>query len=350
MIVDQKVKVKWAGVNRKHYESLCYKRIDDYFEVNVSDLMKASDVSVLFVCDYCNGEKQIEEKNKWKSYKRLLKQREIINKDCCGNGECKIKKSYEVYIKNLIKSKNTFGDKYPELIKQWSPKNKKTPFEYPFSSSSDKVWWICDKGHEWDETINKRTTLGRNCPYCSGRRVSEDNCLANTDTQLASEWNYNKNKKLTPFDVTCGSEKKVWWICKTCNHEWDSTIYNRTNNGSGCPVCSESKGEKKIRKYLELNCIELIPQKEFKGLIGTGGGLLSYDFYLPKLNILIEYQGEFHDGSNGDYTTANLNAQQEHDRRKREYANKNGIIFIEIWYWDFNNIETILEKNLFNSK
>ena len=34
--------------------------------------------------------------------------------------------------------------------------------------------------------------------------------------------------------------------------------------------------------------------------------------------------------------------QQEHDRRKREYAFSNGYEFIEIPYWEYDNIENIL--------
>jgi len=75
-------------------------------------------------------------------------------------------------------------------------------------------------------------------------------------------------------------------------------------------------------------------------------GLLSYDFYLSHYNLLIEYQGNFHDGSNGEYTQINLENQQEHDRRKREYAKDNNIKLLEIWYWDFDNIEKILKKEL----
>ena len=36
--------------------------------------------------------------------------------------------------------------------------------------------------------------------------------------------------------------------------------------------------------------------------------------------------------------------QQEHDRRKKEYAQKNNIKFLEIWYWDIDKIEEILNK------
>ena len=76
--------------------------------------------------------------------------------------------------------------------------------------------------------------------------------------------------------------------------------------------------------------------------------MLSYDFYLPKYNLLIEYQGQFHDGNiTGDYQTEEmLEIQQEHDRRKRQYAIDHNIELMEIWYWDFDNIENILHDRL----
>jgi hypothetical protein len=114
---------------------------------------------------------------------------------------------------------------------------------------------------------------------------------------------------------------------------------------SGCPVCNESKGERKIRKWLEDNTKEYISQKEFNGLIGIGGGNLSYDFYLPSNNLLIEFQGQFHDGLS-DYTKINLERQKEHDNRKLEYAKTYNIKLLEIWYWDYENIEQILENAL----
>lgn len=38
-------------------------------------------------------------------------------------------------------------------------------------------------------------------------------------------------------------------------------------------------------------------QKEFDNLLGVKNGKLKFDFYLPTYNFLIEYQGEYHDGS-----------------------------------------------------
>lgn len=151
------------------------------------------------------------------------------------------------------------------------------------------------------------------------------------------------NGNLTPLNVLPGSGKKVWWKCKKCGNEWPATIDKR-NNDRGCPECSESHGEKKVSNYLIYNHIEYTSQKTFNGLIGLGGGLLSYDFYLPKLNLLIEYQGRQHKkyipglhSSKKDFEK-----QQEHDKRKREYAKEYNIKLLEIWYYDFDKIEEIL--------
>jgi len=74
---------------------------------------------------------------------------------------------------------------------------------------------------------------------------------------------------------------------------------------------------------------------------------------LPKHNILIEYQGQYHDGTLAG-TTAQTNdgfiKQQEHDRRKREHAKNNDIKLLEIWYWEFCNIEEIINKEIIDKE
>ena len=54
---------------------------------------------------------------------------------------------------------------------------------------------------------------------------------------LAKEWHPTRNGDLNPRNVTPGSGKKVWWICRD-GHEWEAAIYSR-NRGSGCPSCNK---------------------------------------------------------------------------------------------------------------
>ncbi|MBW1666607.1 MAG: zinc-ribbon domain-containing protein [Deltaproteobacteria bacterium] len=123
----------------------------------------------------------------------------------------------------------------PQLARQWHPtKNGDlTPADVT-PGSHRKVWWVCDRGHEWRAMIYSRNA-GTGCPYCSGLAVSEENNLERVNPELAKQWHPTKNGSLTPRDVTPCSHRKVWWICEK-NHEWKATIANRSN-GKGCPYC-----------------------------------------------------------------------------------------------------------------
>ena len=102
--------------------------------------------------------------------------------------------------------------------------------------SNRKVWWICEKGHEWEAIIADRTS-GKGCPICSGKKVLYGyNDLATNCPEIAEQWNELKNGDLTPQKVTIGSHKKVWWRCNS-GHEWQACICDRVN-GNGCPYCS----------------------------------------------------------------------------------------------------------------
>ena len=65
---------------------------------------------------------------------------------------------------------------------------------------------------------------------------------------------------------------------------------------------------------------------------------------MPKHNILIECQGEQHERPieyfGGD---EQFKIQQEHDKRKREYADSNNYDFLEIWYYQ-NAVDILKDK------
>lgn len=66
-----------------------------------------------------------------------------------------------------------------------------------------------------------------------------ENCIAKTNPELLSEWDYEKNAQLglTPENVSRGTSGTVWWICSK-GHSYDATLSNRINGGTGCPFCS----------------------------------------------------------------------------------------------------------------
>ena len=131
----------------------------------------------------------------------------------------------------------------PYLAKEWNyEKNGSLKPDVCLANTPKKVWWKCSKGHEWQARISHRNN-GSGCPYCSGRlAISGENDLQTTNPILSEEWDYEKNIGLTPMDVLPNSNKKVWWKCHN-GHEWQATIYNRSN-GRGCPECAKQKRKK----------------------------------------------------------------------------------------------------------
>ena len=103
------------------------------------------------------------------------------------------------------------------------------------AGSNKKVWWKCEKGHEWQAVISSRNS-GVGCPYCAGRKVLKGfNDIATTNPDILNEWDYDKNA-ISPFEVSFGSEKIVWWKCEH-GHEWQAMVGDRVR-GRGCPICS----------------------------------------------------------------------------------------------------------------
>lgn len=58
--------------------------------------------------------------------------------------------------------------------------------------------------------------------------------LAEERPDLLVQW--SPENELSPSNVSCGSHKKVWWICEK-NHTWEAIVKNRVLAGSGCPYC-----------------------------------------------------------------------------------------------------------------
>ena len=63
--------------------------------------------------------------------------------------------------------------------------------------------------------------------------------IEETDPWLLGEWDYEKND-IDPKQVTRGSHKKRWWICRE-GHSFNSTPGHRTSMTSNCPYCSGRK-------------------------------------------------------------------------------------------------------------
>lgn len=143
--------------------------------------------------------------------------------------------------KKVLEGYNDLKTLRPEIANEWNyERNGNLLPTQVTCGSSKKVWWKCSKGHEWESTICGRTSNGIGCPICVNQKVlSGYNDLATLNPELANEWDYEKNRDLLPSQVTCGTDRKVWWKCKVCGHEWQAGIGNRNRLKQGCPECAK---------------------------------------------------------------------------------------------------------------
>ncbi|MFQ6226270.1 zinc-ribbon domain-containing protein [Nocardia sp. NPDC002869] len=124
-----------------------------------------------------------------------------------------------------------------DIAKDWHPtRNDLTP-EMVSPGSDKKVWWLCPQGHEYENSISKRTISGRGCAICAGQTVLKGhNDLATLDPVLAADWHPDLNGELTATDVTAGTGRLIWWLGK-CGHPYTATVDQR-RRGNGCAVCA----------------------------------------------------------------------------------------------------------------
>jgi len=112
-----------------------------------------------------------------------------------------------------------------------------------------------------------------------------------------------------------------------------------------------SKGEKRIAEILDSKNIKYIQEQQFSGCIGLKGGLLRFDFYLPEINLCIEYQGEHHYSPvNKGFNAKKVHYQTlHHDRIKREYMSTYSTKLVIIPYTHFDQLEEILTSILLDN-
>lgn len=212
-----------------------------------------------------------------------------------------------------------------------------------YITSQDPIETKCSTcGYIW--FANPSNLLaGHSCPKCADKINGLNSRKTNEQytQELATAY-----PNIVAEEEYIGADKSIMHHCTVCDYMWLSRPVNVLSYG--CPKCNGFySGESKIEDFLTENNIEHTHIKRFDGLIGVGGKPLSYDFYLPSYNTLIEFQGAQHEhpveyfGGEEKFKT-----QQEHDRRKREYAKDHNINLLEIWYYDYNNIEEILTNYL----
>ena len=123
----------------------------------------------------------------------------------------------------------------------------------------------------------------RGCVYCYGNLPKTLSELQEISDQIHGKDEYKiLQKPSNYYDYV----KVKHNICGTINK---TNMKLHITEKCKCTLCSESSGEKTIRRYLMENKLNFETQKKFEGCMNKRK--LPFDFFLPDLNICIEYDG-----------------------------------------------------------
>ncbi|MGN0770219.1 MAG: zinc-ribbon domain-containing protein [Christensenellales bacterium] len=123
-----------------------------------------------------------------------------------------------------------------QILEEWdAEKNGDMSPDIVSYGSHTKVWWKCGKGHSWQAAVYSRAA-GVGCPFCSGRMLNQEDSLGVRRPAVAAQWHPTKNGSTTPYEVSYGSHRRVWWLCEH-GHEWRAMVKSRAA-GTGCPYCA----------------------------------------------------------------------------------------------------------------
>jgi predicted nucleic acid-binding Zn-ribbon protein len=175
----------------------------------------------------------------------------------------------------------------------------------------------------------------------------------NKATMLSTE-EYRQKLSLANQDVeVCeeyiGTHRKIKHRCNKCGYTWNA-IPSNLLRGQGCPKCYRSTGERKIAEFLDSIKVEYIPQFRIQECKYKRS--LPFDFYIPTIDLLIEFQGQQHyepsdfGSSQDNFAGRNFALISLRDKIKKEYCKLHNIRLLEIPYWDYKNIESILIQEL----
>ena len=186
------------------------------------------------------------------------------------------------------------------------------------------------------------------CPQCGYNSNGQKKQLGKD--AFVEKANATHNNRYTYNNVVYyGAHKKVDVTCTT-HGDFAITPANHWSNGVGCPSCfnsNPSKGEVKIYNWLTEHNINFEFQKTFPDLYyKSKNGRLKYDFYIPHLRLLVEFDGEYHHNpisfSKLISGEDQLLLTQIRDNLKTEYAKNNNYRLLRIRYDD--NIVDILNS------
>lgn len=211
--------------------------------------------------------------------------------------------------------------------------NNKYKMLSEYKSTFKKIKLQCLDCNNTFEMRPNNLINGQGCPYCSGKHRY-------TVEEIKEIFNKDKHYEIINIDNYKNYKSKFKVKHLDCNRIFETNLDTWINQKSRCPECSISIGENLVYEWLENNNFEFIHNHPFKDC--KDKRVLPFDFYLPKENICIEFDGPQHHEET--FYSKDLEDRIKKDNIKTEYCKKNNIKLIRIN--KIKDIEIILTEEL----
>lgn len=234
-----------------------------------------------------------------------------------------------------------------------------------FLDNAIRVHGVGRYGYERVNYVNNRTPIEIDCSVCNapffqrpqdhlngkgcrkcGNKLRAENCRLSTEHFIAKARATHGDRYDYSLSSYISSETKILIGCKVSGHRPFLQNPGSHARGNGCPACGlGSQGEAEIAKYLDSEGIRYEREKRFPECRDTR--TLSFDFYLPNQNSLVEFDGEQHFSENEHWGGEKAFADRTRkDAIKTHWAIAEGYHLIRISYDERENIPAILKKRL----
>ena len=329
LVKNQKIKIKWNNTNKEWYINKGYnftKRFDELY-VDAEDLTPSSGQKVKVICDYCGKEYETQYATRRKGY-------EIFPKDACSH--CASKKTYDV-------TREKYAHEYFDKVKEVCEQNG-----YILVSSEDdyvdartRIKYICPK-HGMQESNIDNLSRGHGCISCAYEKKGINLRFTKSEILDMVE-SVGVSKLLNVDEYKDIMTHNLQFQCE-CGNIFTTSLANYYKHGiTRCGSCSSktSSGEYIISKFLKTKNIHFETEKRFSDCRDIKP--LPFDFYIPSLNTLIEFDGKQHFE---EVEIMNHERTVKHDEIKNNYCAEHNINLIRIPYWKGHDIENILSNKL----
>ena len=248
----------------------------------------------------------------------------------------------------FINNKELFEEKSYRKTRKFIALMKELGYENldSYKSNNDILRVKCNKHNKiWETKPNYIINGHGRCSECINEEITKKRIIRQKERFEEKIKNDNFIKLIGEFKgFDCETEFK----CLSCENEYTTKPVYYYYYNSRCPKCKASKGELAIMEYLDKRNINYKHEYSFEDFKGKKNRRYRFDFaILGKRNgvkALIEYDGVMHYKKKMKHQ--DLFECMERDNIKAQYAKSKKIKLIRIPYWDIDNIENILNKEL----